>query len=152
MTFWTAKTVLLNKYFLITIFPLSLSKGISIYMSTLTLVCIAVNRYMAIVHPHKPLMTTATAIKLVSTFSCRNASECVQIVGMSTQHSRKFPLLKKKTPREYINFPLPQVLLPTPRSIQFFSFFAACLSSCNRPAHLLLLFPFLGGEKKKKTS
>ncbi len=103
-------------------------------MSTLTLVCIAVNRYMAIVHPHKPLMTTATAIKLVSVFSCRKAYECVQTVRVSEQHSRRFFVVAKKNPRECINFPLPQVLLSSPRSIQFFSFFAACLSSCNRPA------------------
>ena len=118
-------------------------------MSTLTLVCIAVNRYMAIVHPHKPLMTTATAIKLVSASSCRNASECAQTVRVSAQHSRKFSVVAKKNPRECINFPLPQVLLPIPRSIQFFSFSAACLTSCNRPSHLLLLFPFLGGEEEK---
>ena len=44
----------------------SLSQGISVYMSTLTLTCIAVDRYIAIVHPLRPRMENRTAYTLAA--------------------------------------------------------------------------------------
>jgi len=46
----------------------TIRQGLSIYMSTLTLVAIAVNRYVAILHPHQPPWTTKFAMKLVKNF------------------------------------------------------------------------------------
>ena len=43
-----------------------LSQGISVYMSTLTLTCIAVDRYIAIVHPLRPRMENRTAYTLAA--------------------------------------------------------------------------------------
>ena len=50
-------------------------QGISVYMSTLTLTCIAVDRYIAIVHPFRPRMSNATAVTacLVSVNVCKSA-------------------------------------------------------------------------------
>ena len=39
-------------------------QGASVYMSTLTLTCIAVDRYAAVVHPYRPRMRNATAVGL----------------------------------------------------------------------------------------
>ncbi|XP_059084227.1 prolactin-releasing peptide receptor-like [Tigriopus californicus] len=40
------------------------SQGVSVYMSTLTLTCIAVDRYIAIVHPYRPRMENKTSYTL----------------------------------------------------------------------------------------